>query len=133
MTPDEPPDDMKVLLVDPDRYTATMYRIGLEQSGFEVESVRTASDLFATAGQGECVIVMEWEHLGLAGPQVLGRLRASDASRDVPVLVLTNRDGDLKKLTQLAAKAGAQGWLVKAHTTPLDLADSVRDLLGKAA
>ncbi len=122
-----------MVLLDPDRVTATMYQLGLEQSGFEVESVHNASELFETIGHGESVIVMEWADLGLAGPQVLVRLRSKDALKDVPVLVLTNRGGDIKELSEQAAEAGAQRWLVKANTTPLDLADNVLDVLGEAA
>ena len=124
---------MKILLVDPDPVTAAMYLIGLEHSGFEVESVRGASGLFATVGHGERVIVMEWEDLGLTGLQVLGKLRSGTAAHEVPVLVLTNLDGDIERLSEEAAEAGAQRWLVKANTTPLELAGIVMDVLGEAA
>lgn len=133
MTPLDKAHDVKVLLADADLATATMYQIGLEQSGLQVESVHNASDLFEIVGGGERVIVMEWEDLGLTGPQVLGHLKQTSAARNVPVLVLTNLDGDVKRLSRLATEAGAQRWLVKANTTPAELAENVLDVLGRAA
>ena len=55
------------------------------------------------------------------------------AGREVPVLVLTNLDGNVERLSEEAAEAGAQRWLVKANTTPLELAGIVVDVLGEAA
>lgn len=124
---------VKVLLADPDPVTATMYELGLEHSGFDVERVHNASELFEAAGHGERAIVMEWEKLGLGGPEVLEHLRSEGALEDVPVLVLTNQDGDLEHLTQEAVEAGADRWLVKVNTTPAALAENVLDVLSEAA
>lgn len=79
--------------------------------------------MFAALDPSLSAIVMEWEGLGLTGPQILDRIRL-DAT-GVPVVVLTNLDGDVEQLSDEAHKAGARLWLVKANTTPTVLAQTV--------
>ena len=110
-----------------------MYRLGLEHLGFDVEVAEHAAALFAAIPGGSAqTIVMEWENLGLSGLQTLLRLRSGAESRDVPVLILSNQDGDIEGLTRQALEAGAQRWLVKAHTTPSELARNIREVLAAA-
>lgn len=113
----------RVLLVDPDIEMATMYRFGLEQAGLAVDTAPDAKSMFAALDPSLSAIVMEWEGLGLTGPQILDRIRL-DAT-GVPVVVLTNLDGDVEQLSDEGHKAGARLWLVKANTTPTVLAQTV--------
>ncbi len=112
-----------MLLVDSDSEMATMYRFGLEQAGLEVDTAPDARTMFTALDPSVCAIVMEWEGLGLTGPQILDRIRL-DAT-EVPVVVLSNLDGDVEALSDEAHRAGARLWLVKANTTPAVLAQTV--------
>ena len=110
-----------------------MYRLGLEQEGFEVDEERSAVAMFASITGSTSAIVMEWEHLGTSGPEILRHVRSSVSAKSLPILILTNSDGDTDRLSKLAVEAGAQHWLVKAHTTPSDLAIQIRAVLDRAA
>ena len=111
----------KVLLVDRDADAAGMYRVGLEHAGFEVDVADSADALPRALASPVDAIVMEWEHLGRTGPELVHLIHTRLTPRAVPVLVLSNQDGDVTHLQKQALKAGAQGWLIKARTTPTDL------------
>lgn len=107
-----------------------MYSIGLEHEGFQVETAGTSDELFAALGNARSdVLITEWEHLGLPGLEIVNRVRSIKPPLDIPILILTNHDGDIKQLRQAAIDAGANYWLVKATTTPHRLAATVRSAL----
>ena len=124
---------LRILLVDRDVVVAAMYRLGLEQEGFEVDEERSAVAMYGSITASTSAIVMEWEDLGGSGPEILRHVRRSVSAKSLPILILTNRDGDIERLSELAVEAGAQTWLVKAHTTPSDLATQIRSALDRAA
>ena len=99
-----------------------MYRVGLEHAGFEVNVANSAGAVPRALAWPVDAIVMEWEHLGSTGPELVHLIHARLMPRVVPVLVLSNQDGDVSHLQKQALKAGAQGWLIKARTTPTELA-----------
>jgi DNA-binding response OmpR family regulator len=124
--------DSRALLADRDVVTAEMYRLGLEQAGYRVDLVTTFDTLVERLEPDVDVVVIEWVHLGLPGAQILRRLRANPLSKALPIFVLTNHDGDIERLRAEAIDAGADEWLVKAHTRPVDLADVLSDALNNA-
>lgn len=89
--------------------------------------------MFGSITASTSAIVMEWEDLGGSGPEILRHVRRSVSAKSLPILILTNRDGDIERLSELAVEAGAQIWLVKAHTTPSELATQIRSALDRVA
>ena len=118
-----------VLLVDSDAATALMYGLGLERAGFQVEIDPSFDRLFAGFTELADAIVMEWEYLRIPAVETITRIRSDRTWKKVPVLVLTNADGELKRLTEEAQQASAQGWHVTAQTPPYALAMSISENL----
>lgn len=119
----------RVVLADSDRDASDMYRLGLEDAGYEVSTVPSARALFSFLDGKAEVVVTEYEGLGMPGLEILRRLRERRREQGTRVLVLTNLDGDVEDLAKNAVKGGAKTWLVKAATTPSMLAREVAEAL----
>jgi DNA-binding response OmpR family regulator len=122
-----------VLLADHDPDAATMYRVGLEEAGYSVRIVRSARGLFASLDLLPDVLITEWERLGMPGGEIIRRAQSVHHSEALPILVLTNHDGDVQRLRAEALEAGASAWLVKANTTPHELVSTITSVLGRTA
>jgi DNA-binding response OmpR family regulator len=120
---------VQVLLVEDDRAVATMYQVRLEMDGFRV----------LVAGDGEAalqlirelspeLVLLDYRLPRLDGPAVLRALRAGEATRGQPVVVLSAFDEE--RLMDEAHALGALEWLVKSHVTPGELTRVVRRHLG---
>jgi DNA-binding response OmpR family regulator len=122
-----------VLLADRDPDAATMYGIGLEAAGYRVRIARSARALFFSLDALTNVLVTEWERLGIPGREIIRRARSVRRPEPFPIVVLTNHDGEVERLRNEAMEAGASAWLVKANTTPQQLASSIEKALGGPA
>lgn len=118
----------RVLLVDDNPIVTTVYRSGLSMAGFTVE----------TAGDGETalskaaatipdVILLDLMLPGIDGFEVLRRIRADAALRDVPVVVFSNSYTAAR--TAELWDAGATQVVAKATMTPKALVEVLRGVL----
>ena len=86
MSASSPP---RVLVVEDDPVVVETLTVYLEHAGFEVVAAGNGIDgLRLAAQQPFALVVLDWMLPGIAGPDVLRRLRASS---DVPVMMLTAR------------------------------------------
>ena len=101
---------MRVLIVEDDRKVAAFIQRGLEEEGYAVDVLHDGSQ---AAGYATCIdydaAVLDLMLPGRSGFQVLRDLRARKA--DLPVLVLTARDGVDQRIAGL--DAGADDYMVK--------------------
>ena len=120
-----------VLLVEDDESVATVYRIGLEMHGFEVKIVQDASGLFqALEVDLPDVIVLDYQLPGImSGVDIVENLRLEPAADSLPILILSNHDGDDEGLAERALSAGALAWLHKSTVSPTGLALRLKDVL----
>ena len=105
---------MRLLLVEDDEMIGESVRQGLHSEGFIVDWVRDgrAADL-ALGNSVYDLMILDLGLPGVGGLQILGSLRARD--NDIPVVIVTARDGISDRVTGL--NAGADDYLVK----PFDL------------
>ena len=114
-----------VVLVEDDRLVADMYRIGLEQRGFEVTIYTDAAAFLGGVDAAvPDVVVLDWNLGALTGGQVLCRLRQSDRTRRLPVLILSN-DRSRDNAETAISRYGALAWLGKLTTPPVRLAEHI--------
>src|SRR5574339_1178667 len=79
----------RVLVVEDDPVVVETLTLYLEHAGFEVVAASNGNDGLRLAGQQPfALLVLDWMLPGIAGPDVLRRLRAFS---DVPVMMLTAR------------------------------------------
>lgn len=128
----------RVLLVESDRATAEMYRVGLLMRGYDVDMARDGEDGLDQVLQGQIpdIVVVD---LGLPRREpdrprkdsldMLATLRSIRITNVVPVLALTSDIGSMHD----AMGRGATQCLVNWWTTPRDLTQKVAEILGEPA
>ena len=119
-----------MLLVDDDPDIRAMYGARLSADGFEVSFAADGHEALAAATDRPAMILLDLRMPGPNGLEVLGRLKRSAATADVPVVMLSN-DGDAATMA-LCAQAGAADWWSKCQLTPAELSRRVGGLLGRA-
>jgi CheY-like chemotaxis protein len=119
-------DEVRVLLIEDDGTLAQMYRTKLERDGYTVQ----------VAGDGEAALRMVDEQLPdlifldirlprMGGLEFLERLRQSERTRNIPVVIVSNYSE--RELVDRGLQLGALEYLVKSQTTPGRLAEGVRE------
>jgi two-component system, OmpR family, response regulator VicR len=114
-----------VLLVEDDKYICKAYREGLEREGFEVTVAYDGNEaLERVKNSVPDVILLDIAMPGKNGFEVLEELRMSLATKEVPVVILSNlgQDSDVKKATEL----GATDYLIKANYPMKEVIEKVK-------
>ena len=116
-----------VLIADDDEDILALVRATIERSGHEVMAVADgAAALSAMAERRPDLAVLDIAMPELDGLEVLRRLRADDATRDLPVILLTAQAQAADVERGFATGASAY---VRKPFSPRDLATRVDDLL----
>lgn len=121
----------KILIVEDDEFLANIYQTKFEIEGFKV----------FTAGDGEqglklaCskapeIILLDILLPKLDGFAVLEQLKKDPATKNIPVILLTNLGQ--KEDVQKGLKMGAVDYLIKAHFKPSETVDKVKKVLSCA-
>ncbi len=119
----------KICIVDDEPMIVEMYKIKLEEEGYEVVS---AGDGLA----GFSIIKKEKPDLALIdivmpnedGLSLMRRIKNDSEISATPIIVLTNLDDAQTRKT--ACQLGALFYLVKPHFMPSQLAKIVKEILG---
>lgn len=115
----------RILVVDDDPMVTSVVKRGLALEGYAVEIAATGMQGLAIArDRTPDLVILDLMLPGLDGFEVLGRLRAADAT--MPVLMLTARDGPADQVKGL--ESGADDYVVKPFTFAV-LAARVKALL----
>ena len=121
-----------VMLVEDDVAQATMYQLGLQAAGFRVAVFSDASALFeALEMEVPDIAVLDWRFTGtLTGVDIIENMRLDKRLVGLPILMLSNHNGQVDGAAHRALEAGAIEWLIKARTTPRQLAARLRLAVG---
>jgi CheY-like chemotaxis protein len=118
----------RVLLVEDDRFLRRACEASLRQRGFTVQTAADGEEgLRLARTEAPDIILLDLLMPKLSGLDVLRALRADAATRELPVLVLSNssRQQDIDEITRL----GVVGYFVKADLSLQALGDRVAQLL----
>jgi DNA-binding response OmpR family regulator len=118
------PDDVRVLFVEDDPMVAEMYRLKLELDGYQVTMAKDGEAGLELASRLEPdIIFLDIRLPKVGGLEVLEQLRKTDATRNTPVVILSNY-GE-RELVERGLKLGALEYLIKSQTTPARLSGGV--------
>lgn len=115
----------QILLVDDDVGVAQMYSLHLGHVGYGVTTAHSGEDALELAfTQLPDLIYLDLGLPEMQGMEVLERLRSTPSTAEIPIVILTNfSEPDLVERTRVL---GACDYLIKAHTTPSRLSETVR-------
>jgi two-component system phosphate regulon response regulator PhoB len=119
---------IRVLLIEDDRDTLEMYRTRLEKDGYQVRVATDGEEGLALASELlPDIVFLDIRLPKLDGLAVLQRLREQESTASVPVVILSNY-GE-RDLVDRGLKLGALEFLVKAHTSPVELSGGIDEWL----
>lgn len=121
-------DEIRVLFVEDDPTVAQMYRLKLELDGYQVIMAKDGEEGLRLAREVDPDIVfLDIRLPKVDGFSVLEGLRATDRTRHVPVVILSNY-GE-QDLVDRGLRLGALEYLIKSQTTPAHLSRGVENWL----
>ena len=106
----------RVLVVEDELAIREMLGFTLARAGFEVleaEDTREATDLIARTRPD--VVLLDWMLPGISGIDFARRLRREEATRELPIIMLTARGEEASKLKGFAV--GADDYITKPFST----------------
>ncbi|MFA6512322.1 MAG: response regulator [Patescibacteria group bacterium] len=120
----------KVLLVEDEKMLADMYATKFSMEGYQIVNAYDGKEgLEAAKREKPNIILLDIIMPKLDGFAVLKELKADDAIKNIPVVLLTNlgQESDVKKGKDL----GADDYFVKANHSPQEIVELVKKKLGK--
>jgi two-component system, cell cycle response regulator len=120
----------KVLLIEDEESIAGIYKIGFEKNDFEVDIAKNGAWGVKIAGQKKYdAIIMDMVMPAMNGFEAIQRLKTSDNTKEIPIIILSNSAQD--RDVQQALELGAAGFLMKSHITPAKLVEEVKKIISK--
>lgn len=123
-------DKQKVLVVEDEEILLASLKEELSSGGYEVEGALDGIEgLEKVKASRPDLILLDLLMPKMDGMEMLQKLKADPASRDIPVVILTNLS-DYEKISE-ALSLGAMDYLVKANYKLEDLLDKVKMVLAR--
>ena len=119
---------IKVLIVEDDPLMSRMYQKIFTFEKYEVEMAADGEEALAkVATATPTVILLDVMMPKMNGLQVLEKLKADPATKNIPVIMLTNLAGQQDAETALSK--GAVKYIVKSEHEPKEIADMVQEIV----
>lgn len=120
----------KVLIVEDDLMLLSMYQLKFKREKFDVYTASDGEPAIQIAKeQNPDIILLDIVLNNSDGFFVLQRLKNIPEISSIPVLMISNLAS--RQDMDHAAELGANGYLIKAHTTPEQLVEKVKEELEK--
>lgn len=120
---------IKILVVEDDHSIAEMYRFKLENEGYLVNVAHDGKEGLNTIEKFEpALILLDLKMPIMSGEEMLEKLRSKDKGSDIQVIILTNISKD--EAPPILRFLNVDRYIVKAHYTPQQIVDIVKDVLG---
>ena len=118
----------KILLVEDDEMFAAMYKRQFIADGFAIDVAENGQTGFSLLTKNQYdLVLLDILLPDIDGIEVFRQMKAQDATKNIPVVFLTNlsQEENIEKAFQL----GAKGYLVKASYTPDQVVNEVKNFL----
>lgn len=117
-----------ILIIEDDGFLASIYAQKLELEGFDVSTATNGEDgLKLVQKDAPDLVLLDLLMPRMDGFEVLERLKANEATKHIPVLVLSNLGQ--KDDVERCMKLGAAGYIIKAHALPHETVKRVKEIL----
>jgi two-component system phosphate regulon response regulator PhoB len=120
-----------ILIVEDELPIREMVGFAVGNAGFEVSEAADAHQAqVAIANQLPDLILLDWMLPGMSGIELARRLKRTDTTRDVPIIMLTARGEEESKVKGL--EAGADDYVTKPFS-PRELVARIKAVLRRVA
>lgn len=120
----------KILIVDDDPFILDMYILKFKEQGFDVETARDGKvGLDRAESYQPNVLLLDIVMPVMDGFGVLSELKKRGTTHHMKIILLSNLGQ--KSDVQRGMELGANDYIIKAHLTPSEVVEKVRDLLKK--
>lgn len=116
-------EQLKILLIDDDRFLLDMYSLKFKKSGLDVDTASSSQSALEKLKSGEKfnIVLLDIIMPGMDGLDLLKTIRVEKLVPNAIVIMLTNQADDFEK-----AKAyEVDGYIIKATTIPSEVVDNV--------
>jgi two-component system phosphate regulon response regulator PhoB len=119
-----------VLIVEDEEALGLLLRYNLEAEGYRVETVERGDEADIRLRENvPDLLLLDWMLPGLSGIELCRRLRAREATRTLPIIMLTARGEEGERVRGLAI--GADDYVVKPFSVP-ELMARIRAILRRS-
>lgn len=114
---------LKILLVDDDRFLLDMYSLKFKKSGIEIDAVGNSTIALEKLRVGNTydILILDIIMPTMDGLELLKTIRQEKLVPNAAVVMLTNQADDLEK----AKPFGIDGYIIKATTIPSEVVEQV--------
>jgi two-component system phosphate regulon response regulator PhoB len=121
----------RILVVEDEEALSLLLAYNLESEGFAVECVERGDEAdMRLLENPPDLVILDWMLPGVSGLEICRRMRARQATRSLPVIMLTARGEESERIRGLST--GADDYIVKPFSVP-ELVARVRALLRRAS
>lgn len=129
-TTSEPSGGMSVLVVEDDKFLRDLIVQKLKREQFNVFEAVTGSEALRVAKESQpMIILLDLILPGLDGFEVLKRLKEDTATAQIPIIILSNLGQ--REDVERGLRLGAVDFMIKAHFTPGEIVDKIKELLSQ--
>ena len=125
------PKKQMVLLVDDDQFLLSMYTLKFKNSGFDVETVNSATIALQKLRDGlkPDIILCDLVMPGFDGLEFIKHIKDEHLANSAAIVVLTNQSQSAE--IERAKELHVDGYIVKASTIPSEVVEEVKNILSK--
>lgn len=110
----------RILLIEDDEDLVLLYRISLEKAGFQVVTAQNGFDgISASLDRKADLILLDLMMPMADGRDVLSMLRLNEATKNIPVIIISNLNQGTMELNELEDQV--MDYWVKSELTPKEL------------
>lgn len=121
---------MKIAIIEDELAIAQMYKIKLDKDGYDVRLALNGDDgLKLCEDFKPDIILLDIKMPNMTGDEMLMKVRSQDWGAEMKVIVLTNISKD--EAPSNLRFLNVSRYIVKAHHTPTQVADLVKEILAK--
>lgn len=119
---------IKVLLIEDEPEVLELYRLKLTLDDYEVVTAPNGIEGLQRAKENKPeLIFLDIKMPGMDGFEVLKHLRKDEATKDIPVVILSNFDEE--SMVEKGLALGANDYLIKSHFSPAALSEKLQQYL----
>ena len=117
---------LKILLIDDDRFLLDMYLLKFKKSGFEIDTSSSTANALEKLRDGNKydIILLDIIMPNIDGLELLKIIRTEKLVPDAVIIMLTNQADDLEK----AKTFGVDDYIIKATMIPSEVVSKVTDV-----